>query len=184
MPRAGVHRGSRISVPIDKSQRNRYSEQMIKAQPVPDQYRAITPYLCVQGASEAIEFYKLAFGATEILRISLADGTIAHAEIEIGSSRIMLSEENEQWGSKSPQTIGGTAVKLSYYVEDVDAVFARAISLGATAIGEGTVKDQFYGARSGTVTDPFGHQWMIMTHIEDVSTEELQRRLDAMFSPK
>lgn len=155
---------------------------MIKTQPVPEHYRAITPYLCVRGASRAIEFYKHAFSAIEILRISMADGTIAHAEIEIGASRIKLAEENEQWGNKSPQTIGGTPVKLSFYVEDVDAVFARAISLGATAIGEGTVRDQFFGARSGNVTDPFGHQWIIMTHIEDVSSEELQRRHDAMLS--
>lgn len=171
-----------VFVHSSQTQRNRYSMQMIKTQPIPEHYRAITPYLCIKGASKAIEFYKHAFGAKENYRISMADGTIAHAEIEIGDSKIMLSEENEQWRNWGPKTIGGTPVSLALYVEDVDAVFAKAIALGATAIGEGTVKDQFHGDRTGSVMDPFGHQWVIMTHIEDVAPEELQRRADVMFS--
>ena len=111
----------------------------------------------------------------------MPDGSIGHAELEIGDSKIMLAEENEQWGNLSPQTIGGTPVSLCIYVEDVDAVFARALQAGATVTGEMVVKDQFYGDRTGGITDPFGHKWSIMTHIEDVSFEEMQKRMSAMF---
>jgi len=153
----------------------------MKVQPIPKGYNVLTPYINVKNAHEAIEFYKKAFGAKEVGRITMPDGSIAHAEIEIGDSKIMLAEENEQWGNKSPQTLGGSPVSLCLYVEDVDAVFTRALSEGAKVTGEMEVKDQFYGDRAGSLTDPFGHHWSIMTHIEDVSFEEMQKRSDAMF---
>ena len=152
-------------------------------QAIPKGYHTLTPYLNIKGAAKAIEFYKRAFGAKVVGKIYMPDGsTIAHAEIEIGDSKIMLAEENEQWGNLSPQTIGGSAVSLCVYVEDVDAVFARAIQEGAKPTGEMEVKDQFYGDRAGSLTDPFGHKWSVMTHKEDVSFEELQKRMDAMMS--
>jgi len=142
----------------------------------------MTPYMNIKGAAEAIEFYKKAFGAREVARILLPDGKIAHAEIEIGDSKIMLAEEVAQWGNKSPQTLGGSPVCLCLYVEDVDAVFDRALKAGAKVTGDMVVKDQFYGDSTGSLTDPFGHQWSIMTHTEDVSLEEMQKRMDAMFA--
>lgn len=151
-----------------------------KTQAIPKGYHTLTPYLNVKGAVEAIEFYKKAFGANEVARITMPDGSLAHAEIEIGDSKIMLAEENAQWGNLSPKSLGGSPVCLCLYVEDVDAVFARALREGATVTGEMEVKDQFYGDRTGTLTDPFGHQWSIMTHVEDVSFEEMQIRMDAL----
>ncbi len=152
-----------------------------KVKAIPEGWNSLTAYISVKGALEAIEFYKNAFGAKETGRLTMPDGSIGHAELEIGDSKIMLAEENEQWGNLSPQTIGGTPVSLCIYVEDVDAVFARAIQAGATVTGEMVVKDQFYGDRTGGITDPFGHKWSIMTHIEDVSFEEMQKRMNAMF---
>ena len=153
-----------------------------KVQPIPTGFGTLTPYLSVQNAGKAIEFYKNAFGAKEVGRITMPDGTVGHAEIEIGNSKLMLADENPQWGNVGPQTLGGSPIGLCLYVENVDAVYAKAISLGATVSGEMEVKDQFHGDRSGTITDPFGHKWTIMTHIEDISFEELQKRTDAMFS--
>ena len=154
-----------------------------KVQAIPKGYHSLTPYLNIKDAAKAIEFYKKAFGAKVVGKIYMPDGsTIAHAEIEIGDSKIMLAEENEQWGNLSPQTIGGSAVSLCLYVEDVDAVFARALKEGGKVIGDMEVKDQFYGDRTGSLTDPFGHKWTIMTHVEDVSFEEMQKRTDAMFA--
>ena len=150
--------------------------------PIPDGYHTCTPYITTRNTAEAIEFYKKAFGAVEVGRISMPDGDIAHAEIRIGDSKIMLAEESEEWGNVSPQTLNGSAVCLCLYVEDVDAVFAQAIAAGATVTGDMEVKDQFYGDRSGSLTDPYGHLWTIMTHKEDVSFEEMQKRADAMFS--
>ncbi|WP_423128226.1 VOC family protein [Gaoshiqia sp. Z1-71] len=152
-----------------------------KVKAIPEGWHALTAYISVKGAVEAIEFYKNAFGAKETGRLTMPDGSIGHAELEIGDSKIMLAEENDQWGNRSPQTIGGTPVSLCLYVEDVDAVFAKALQSGATVTGEMVVKDQFYGDRTGGITDPFGHQWLIMTHIEDVSFEEMQERMSAMF---
>lgn len=153
-----------------------------KVQAIPEGFRTLTPYINIKGAGEAIEFYKKAFGAKEVERMLMPDGSIAHAVIEVGDSKIMLAEENALWGNLSPQTIGGTSVTLCLYVEDVDAVFAKALQEGATVTGEMEVKDQFYGDRTGNLTDPFGHKWSIMTHIEDVSPEEMQKRMDALFS--
>lgn len=149
--------------------------------PIPKGYHSLTPYITVKNTQKALEFYKNAFGAKEVERFSMPDGSIGHAVIEIGDSRIMIADENIEWGNKSPQTLGGTPVSICLYVEDVDAVFNSALHAGAIVTGEMVVKDQFYGDRSGTVTDPFGHQWSIMTHIEDVSNEEIQKRLNEMF---
>ena len=149
---------------------------------IPQGYHTLMPYINIRGAEKAIEFYKNAFGAKEVGRITMPDGTIGHCELEIGDSRLMLAEENEQWGNVSPETLGGSSVNLFLYVENVDEVFGRAISAGAKVKGEMEVKDQFYGDRSGTLTDPFGHQWSIVTHIEDVSFDEMQKRSDAMFT--
>ena len=149
---------------------------------VPADYGTVTPYLNIRGAVAAIEFYRQAFGATELYRLAMPDGAIAHAEIKIGDSKIMLAEESEPWGNKSPLTLNGSPVSLCIYVDDVDAVFAKAIALGATADGDMVVKDQFYGDRTGSISDPFGHRWTIMTRIEDVSPEEMKKRADALFS--
>lgn len=154
----------------------------MKNSSTPKGFNTLTPYINVKGALEAIEFYKRAFGATEVGRISMPDGSIAHAELQIGDSRIMLAEENTQWGNVSPQTLGGSPVTLCIYAENVDAVFAKALEEGATITGDMEVKDQFYGDRAGSLTDPFGHKWSIMTHLEDVSFEEMQKRMDQMFS--
>ena len=152
-----------------------------KVKAIPEGWHSVTAYISVKGAEDAIKFYKSAFDAKETGRLLMPDGSIGHAELEIGDSKIMIAEENKQWGNLSPQTIGGTPVSLCLYVEDVDAVFAKALQAGATVTGEMVVKDQFYGDRTGGITDPFGHQWSIMTHFEDVSFEELQKRMSAMF---
>jgi PhnB protein len=151
-------------------------------QPIPKGFSAVTPYLSVKNAEKAIEFYKKAFGAKEVGRIRMPDGTVGHAELDIGNSRIMLAEENEQWGNRSPFSTGGSPVSLCLYVENVDAVFERALKEGAKVKGEMTVKDQFHGDRSGSLIDPFGHEWSVMTHIEDLTFEELQSRSDALFA--
>ena len=152
-----------------------------KKQTIPEGFSTLTPYLNIKGAVEAIEFYKKAFGAKEIGRLTMPDGSIAHAEIQIGNSKIMLAEENLQWGNLSPLVLDGSPVTLCLYVEDVDTVFAQALKEGAKVTNGMEVKDQFYGDRSGSLTDPFGHRWSIMTHFEDVSVEEMQKRMDAMF---
>jgi PhnB protein len=141
---------------------------------IPDGYHAVTPYLIVQGAAAAIDFYKHAFGATELLRMPGPDNRIGHAEIRIGDSPIMLADEHPQMGVRSPQTLGGAGLSLMIYVEQVDTVFNRAIAAGATELQP--LKNQFYGDRSGTLKDPFGHVWTVATHVEDVSAEELSRR--------
>lgn len=150
------------------------------AQSIPAGYHTVTPYINIKGALEAIEFYKKAFSAKEIMRLTMSDGSIAHAEIEIGDSKIMLAETRPQWDNKSPQDLGGSPVCLCLYVEDVDVVFAQALAAGATVTGEMVVQDQFYGDRSGSLTDPFGHKWTIMTHKEDISQEEMQKRVNEM----
>jgi PhnB protein len=151
-----------------------------KADKIPKGYNTLLPYINVIGAEEAITFYKKAFGAVEIGRITMPDGSIGHAEIQIGDSKLMLSEENRSWGNLSPLSLGGSPVCLCIYVEDVDSVFESALKAGAKVSGEMIVNDQFYGDRTGSLTDPFGHRWSIMTHIEDVSFDEMQKRSDAM----
>jgi PhnB protein len=149
------------------------------AKPIPDGYSAVTPYLTVKGAADAIAFYKNAFGAEEVMRMNMPDGSVAHAEIRIGGAVIMLHDENREWNALSPKTIGDSGSSLMLYVPDVDAVFARAVKAGATATMD--VADQFYGDRCGNITDPFGHKWAIATHIEDVSPEEIDRRAAKKF---
>lgn len=150
-----------------------------KAKPVPEGFHTATPYLIITNAARAIEFYKDVFGATELTRLATPDGKVGHAEIRIGDSRIMLADEFPEWDARSPQTIGGSAVHIMLYVEDVDAVVSRAVGAGAKLFKP--VADQFYGDRSGSLTDPFGHKWTISTHIEDVSPEEIKRRASALF---
>jgi PhnB protein len=144
---------------------------------IPDGYRSVTPYLIVNGAAAAIEFYKHVFAATEMLRMADAHGRIGHAEIKIGDSVVMLADEHPQMGYRSPSSLGGSSVSILLYLEEVDAVFARAVKAGATAQRE--VADQFYGDRTGTLRDPFGHVWTVATHVEDVAPEEMQRRAAA-----
>lgn len=148
----------------------------VKALPTP--YHTVTAYLIVNDGERAIEFYKSIFGATEVLRIGPPGGKVGHAELKIGDSAVMLADEFPEMGIRGPLTIGGSPVGLLFYCDDVDAVFERAVAAGATV--QRPVQDQFYGDRSGTVLDPFGHQWTIATHIEDVAPDELQRRAQAL----
>jgi PhnB protein len=145
----------------------------------PEGYHSVTPYLIVGDAAKAIEFYKEAFGATELFRMEAPGGKIGHAEIKIGNSPIMLGDEMPEMGYLSPQSLGGTPVTLMIYIEDVDAVADRAVAAGAQVLKP--VADQFYGDRSGSFADPFGHQWHIATHKEDVSAEELNKRAAALY---
>jgi len=147
---------------------------------IPQGYHTATPYLIVKGAARAIDFYKQASGATELMRFPGPGGSIGHAESRIGDSPIMLADEAPQMGYRSPTSIGGTPVSLMLYVEDVDKVVDRAVKAGGKL--ERAVADQFYGDRNGTIHDPFGHVWTIATHKEDVSPEEMQRRAAAMAS--
>ncbi len=148
-----------------------------KVKPIPDGYHAVTAYLIVRGAGRALEFYKEAFGAEELFRFDMPDGQIGHAEIRIGDSPIMLADEAPEIGYKSPQAYGGTPVSLVIYVPDVDQRFAQAIAAGAQVLRP--VKDQFYGDRSGTLADPFGHVWTLATHKEDVPLDEMKKRAAA-----
>ena len=145
--------------------------------PIPDGYRTATPYLIIKGAAEAIEFYKRAFGATELLRMADAQGRVGHAEIKIGDSVIMLADEHPAMGYRGPRSLGGSSVSILLYLAEVDAVFERAVRAGAKA--QRPVADQFYGDRSGTLEDPFGHVWTVATNVEDVLPEEMQRRAEA-----
>ena len=142
--------------------------------PIPEGYHSVTPYLIIKGAADAIEFYKQAFGATELFRFPAPDGKIGHAEIKIGDSPIMLADEFAEMGYKGPQALGGSPVSLMIYFEDVDTVFNRAVEAGASV--KEAVQDKFYGDRTGTLTDPFGHVWHVSTHKEDVSMEEMEER--------
>jgi len=146
--------------------------------PIPEGYRSITPYLIIKGAARAIEFYKQAFGAIEIMRFPGPNDTIGHAELRIGDSVIMLADEAPNGQYRSPDALGGSPVSLMIYIENVDDVFARAVSLGAKQ--SRAVEDQFYGDRSGNLVDPFGHVWTVATHVEDVSHEEMERRMAAL----
>lgn len=149
-----------------------------QVQPIPEGYHSVTPYLVVAGSAAAIDFYRQAFGATELMRFPGPDGKVAHAEIRVGDSVIMLADEAPDWGAFGPKTVGGTPVTLMVYVPDVDAVVAQAVEAGAKLTRP--VEDKFYGDRSGRIEDPFGHLWDVSTHVEDVAPDELQRRMAAM----
>lgn len=151
-----------------------------KIKPVPDGYHTLSAYLIVRGAASAIEFYKKAFGATELMRLNLPDGKIAHGEFKIGDSIFMISDENPDWGSTSPEALGGSPVTLHLYVPDVDTAFANAIQAGA--IEKMPLENQFWGDRTCQIVDPFGHYWHIATHIEDVDPSELSSRMEAFMS--
>ena len=146
---------------------------------IPDGFHAITPYLTVKDASQALEFYKRAFGARERVRMPMPDGRIGHAELQIADSIIMLGEECPEHGSVSPQTLEGSPVGLALYVENVDSSFKRAVDAGASV--KEPVSDKFWGDRAGSLTDPFGHQWMLLTHVEDVPPEEMKKRMAQAF---
>lgn len=148
-----------------------------KAKPIPEGYSTLTPYLIIRNAAQAIEFYRQAFGAEEVVRMPMPDGKVGHAEMKIGNSMFMLADEMPEEGFSSPQTLNGTAVSFLIYAEDVDTAFQRAVEAGAKVLRP--VKDQFYGDRTGTLADPFGHVWTIGTHVEDVSFEEVQKRMAA-----
>jgi PhnB protein len=141
---------------------------------MPEGYGSITPYLIIKKAAQAIEFYKNAFGATEVFRMDDAQGRVGHAELLIGNSRIMLADEHPEMGYRSATSIGATPVSLHLYVEDCDEVVKRAVAAGAKL--ERPVEDRFYGDRNGTIHDPFGHVWTVATHVEDVSAEEMEER--------
>jgi PhnB protein len=144
--------------------------------PIPEGYHAVTPYLIIKGAAEAIEFYKTAFGAQEIVKMPMPDGRIGHAEIKIGDSMLMLAEEMEEMGFRSPASLNGCPVGFVIYVEDVDTEFQRALDAGATITRP--LENKFYGDRMGSVRDPFGYEWSLGTHIEDVAPEEMNRRME------
>jgi len=146
------------------------------AKAIPEGYHTATPYLIIKGAAAALDFYKKAFGATELFRMASPDGKIGHAEIRIGDSNIMLADEVSGMGYLSPQTLGGSPISLMLYVPDVDKAFQQALAAGATT--QRPVQDQFYGDRSGTLKDPFGHVWTISTHIEDIPPDEMRRRAE------
>ncbi len=151
---------------------------MAKVHHIPQGYHTATPYLLVRGAAEAIEFYKNAFGAVEIMRMPAPGDKIGHAEIKIGDSHIMLADEVPEAGYIGPQQLGGTPVSILLYVEDVDRTFSQAVDKGAKQ--QRPLENKFYGDRMGTLIDPFGHQWHVATHVEDVSEDEMRRRMASM----
>jgi PhnB protein len=147
---------------------------MAKVNPIPEGYPRVTPYLSIDGAGAALDFYSKVFGATERVRMPDPDGRIGHAELQLGDSLIMLADEYPEMGIRGPRAVGGTPVTISVYVEDVDGVFDRAVELGAKPLRQ--VKDEFYGDRSGQFEDPFGHRWSVASHIEDVPPDEMAKR--------
>ena len=149
---------------------------MADVKPIPEGYNSITPYLVISGAADALEYYKKAFGATELFRME-HQGKIGHAEMKIGNSPFMLADEHPEIGQKGPKSLGGSPVGLMIYVDDCDTIYRQAIEAGATEVKP--LQDQFYGDRSGTLTDPFGHVWTVATHKEDVTPEEMDKRMAA-----
>lgn len=147
-------------------------------QPIPEGYPQVMPYLSIDGASAAIDFYSQVFGAKERMRMPAPEGKVGHAELQIGDSVLMLADESPEQGHRGPRSLGGTPISLMVYVEDVDQVVNHAAELGAQILRP--VEDQFYGDRVATIEDPFGHRWTVATHIEDVSPEEMQRRMSQM----
>ena len=154
---------------------------MPAVQPIPDDYPRVIPYLTVDDAAAAIDFYVKVFGATEAVRMTSPDGKVGHAELRIGESMIMLADLNPDMGGQTPTTLGGTPVTVMVYVEAVDAVCAKAVQAGAKL--ERPVEDQFYGDRAGQFVDPFGHKWFVATHVEDVEPEEMERRAAVAMAP-
>jgi len=148
--------------------------------PIPDGHRTVAPYLAIKNAAGALEFYKKAFGAIETYKLIIPDGRVGHAEIRLGDSLIMLSDEFPEFGSKAPETLGGSPVSIHLYVEDVDAFVKRALAAGARELKP--IANQFYGDRSGQLEDPYGHLWWVATHKEDVAPEEMQKRVRALFA--
>ena len=151
----------------------------MSVKPIPDGYHSVTPYLIVEGAARAIDFYKAAFGAKEVLRLPMGD-RIGHAEILIGDSHVMLADEFPERDVRGPKARGGITSSLMIYLDDVDTAFKRAVDAGAKVDPGMELKDQFYGDRSGTVIDPFGHKWTLATHVEDVPPQELETRMKAV----
>ncbi len=149
-----------------------------KVKPIPEGYHNVTPYLVIKGAAAAIDFYKQALGAVEVMRMPQPDGRVGHAELKFGDSMVMLADEFPEMNVVGPKTLGNTSVALLLYVDDVDKAVERAVSLGATI--KKPIADQFYGDRTGTIEDPFGHKWTLAVHLEDVSPEEMERRMAAM----
>jgi PhnB protein len=147
------------------------------AKPIPDDYPRVMAYLTIDGASDAIDFYTKVFAAKERVRLGGPDGKVGHAELQIGDSVVMLADTFPEMGGPSPKSLGGTPVGLMVYVEDVDDTFKRALDAGATE--DQKVEDRFYGDRAGQFTDPFGHKWMVATHIEDVPPDEMAKRAAA-----
>jgi len=151
---------------------------MAKVKPIPDGYPRVTPYLYIDGAAAAIDFYCTILGGTERMRMPAPDDKVGHAEIQFGDSVVMLADESPEMGALSPKTVGGTPMSLMLYVEDADATVAKAAEAGATITEP--VSDKFYGDRTGTITDPWGHSWNLATHIEDVSPEDMEARMKEM----
>ena len=147
---------------------------MASVKPIPDGYPRVTPYLHVDGASKAIDFYRTVFGAKERMRMAGPDGRIGHAELEIGNSMIMVADEHPDMNIRGPKSVGGTPVTVLVYVEDVDRAFERALKAGAKELRP--VENQFYGDRSGQFEDPFGHHWNVATHVEDVPPDDMAKR--------
>lgn len=154
----------------------------MSVKPIPEGYHSITPYLAVKGCAAAIEFYKKAFGAVELFRMEAPNGTIGHAEIRIGNCNIMMADEFPDMGFRGPQTLGGSPLHLLVYTENCDAMFQTAVAAGGKIVRP--LMDQFYGDRSGTVEDPFGHVWNIATHVEDIPPDEMHRRAEAAMAGK
>jgi len=148
--------------------------------PIPDGHRTVAPYLAIKNAAAALEFYEQGFGAVETYKLIVPDGRVGHAEIRLGDSLIMLSDEFPELGGKAPEALGGSPVSIHLYVEDVDAFVKRAVAAGARELKP--VANQFYGDRSGQLQDPFGHLWWVATHKEDVASDEMQRRVRALFA--
>jgi PhnB protein len=163
---------------VTTSVENKNRENVMSVKPIPEGYHSITPYLGIQQAAEAIEFYKKAFNASEVMRLTMPDGNIGHAELRIGDSAIMLGTPCDQGPLSNPQQ--AVSIGLHLYVTDVDQSFQQALDAGAQSVSE--VKDQFYGDRSGTLRDPFGHLWFLATHKEDLSEEQIRQRAMEMFS--
>ncbi|GMU33305.1 MAG: VOC family protein [Planctomycetia bacterium] len=151
-----------------------------KVNPIPEGFNSVTPHIVVKGAKAAMEFYKKAFGAEEVMCIPAPDGSVMHAEIQLGNSRVMIAEENPQMGCQSPKSLGGSPITVHLYVNDVDSVVNQAVKAGATSVMP--ITDMFWGDRYGMVTDPFGHKWSVATHTEDLTPEQIGERMAKAFA--